>query len=1265
MKTFFAFLTLGLILTVSLPALGDFPIRQSSNKETEPVVVYNSTDNEYLLIWSEWIPAGNFYILGPVMGQRVSIHGSKLGAPFQIVGMAAKPSAAYNSKSDEYLVVFQGLGDILGQRINHDGKLIGGAVQLMTNAGYPRILYNELANEYFLAAYSFATIHHSINVRRIDPELQNLGSIKDLLVSNDSTYCLTYAPIAPKGRYLLSWWPEGHRLLDWEGNLIKSIKLDTGYPTGGYADGEGYIGYSADYVQSAFGYKDGNPVFLVVWDDTNNKWPRPEVPGVSATLGGVWGAFIDTVNPPAKVSNAYFPVTDIQLVRWHYGRWKPKVVYNKIAQKFMVAWNETPTNAATNDATVNHIRATTEFKNVMGFANVVLSRTNGNEDPDYPAIATSTASAAALVVWQDKRNVSSTDIDLYGNFFAATPVNNTNPGTNVQVNLGSGVTVTFDNVTGAGNTTLTTSNNGSPPPGGFTIVPLGSPTYYSITTTATHTGNIKICIQYNNAGMTPQQEAGLKLQVYESGQWKDVTTSLDVNANTICGTVGHLSDFAVMMPFATESITIISPNGNEDWTVGSEQRIKWTSANLNNPIRIEYSTNCGASYATIVISTANTGSYDWAIPNTPSTTCAVKILDAVDGIPWDISDAVFTISPVAPPSITVLQPNGGEKLPAGSECGIEWFCANFTDLVHIEYSTDGGMSFSTIIASTENDGAYVWKVPNTLSEHCRIKISDANDGNPANTSDADFAIVVAQTHSPILVTTTEESGPGSLREAILQANARAGIDTLFFQIPQGVAGYDADIGVWTIRPDSALPGISDEGLIIDGRSQSEFIGKDTNPRGPEIQLDGTEAGASASGLTATAPHVEIYSLIINHFKNAGIEMVGVGSGRISGCYVGTDFAGLSIAGNRLGIWLHGKTRHLHIAPVDTLPNVISANTEAGIFISDSSSHNVVLANFVGPYRPFDSAEGNGSQGILIQDKSDSNEVVDNRIFRNGYGVYIAGSSGNVVANNWIGTNPDWEPLGNKNDGVYISGEAQNNLVIENLIGHNGGHGVLVLGTAAIRNRTTRNAISQNAGSGIKNLYGGNTELAPPTIQSVTAAQITGSAGPGQTVEIYADENSQGHIYLGSTVADAVGNFVLALSGAAPLPFITATAIDTSGNTSEFSAPVATKVEANPQMQLPKEFALSPNYPNPFNPSTTIQYDLPLPAYITLKIFDLMGREIRTLVDTKKEAGCHHVVWDGKNGHENNMSSGVYFCQMNVRSEEQIIFRATGKLIFIK
>ncbi|MBN2009889.1 T9SS type A sorting domain-containing protein [candidate division KSB1 bacterium] len=131
---------------------------------------------------------------------------------------------------------------------------------------------------------------------------------------------------------------------------------------------------------------------------------------------------------------------------------------------------------------------------------------------------------------------------------ASGPSNNTPTGTNVTVNPGSGVEITFDNVTGAGNTTVSTTSNGTPPPGGFQVVPSGSPVYYDIETTASFSGNVEICIPYNDAGMTPAQEAALKLQVYENppGQWTDITTSLDVNANIICGTVSHLSEFAIM-----------------------------------------------------------------------------------------------------------------------------------------------------------------------------------------------------------------------------------------------------------------------------------------------------------------------------------------------------------------------------------------------------------------------------------------------------------------------------------------------------------------------------------------------------------------------------------------------------------------------------------------------------------------------------------------------------------------------------------------------
>lgn len=143
--------------------------------------------------------------------------------------------------------------------------------------------------------------------------------------------------------------------------------------------------------------------------------------------------------------------------------------------------------------------------------------------------------------------------------------NNTQPGTNVNVNLGNGSAITFDNATTSGNTAMTTSQTGTPPPNGFTITPAANPTYYNITTTATYSGKIKICIHYDDTGLTPAQEAALKLNVHENSQWVDITTSLDVNANIICGEVTHLSEFAVMYgsnPAAPSHFVFASNTGN-------------------------------------------------------------------------------------------------------------------------------------------------------------------------------------------------------------------------------------------------------------------------------------------------------------------------------------------------------------------------------------------------------------------------------------------------------------------------------------------------------------------------------------------------------------------------------------------------------------------------------------------------------------------------------------------------------------------------------
>ncbi len=96
---------------------------------------------------------------------------------------------------------------------------------------------------------------------------------------------------------------------------------------------------------------------------------------------------------------------------------------------------------------------------------------------------------------------------------------------------------------------------------------------------------------------------------------------------------------------------------------------------------------------------------------------------------------------------------------------------------------------------------------------------------------------------------------------------------------------------------------------------------------------------------------------------------------------------------------------------------------------------------------------------------------------------------------------------------------------------------------------------------------------------------------------------------------------------------------------------------------PSLFALEQNYPNPFNPSTTIEYRLSSSSDVTLKVYDLLGREVRTLVSEPQNSGSHTVTFDG-----HNLSSGVYFYTLRaigIESSHPGAFRATRKLLILK
>lgn len=216
--------------------------------------------------------------------------------------------------------------------------------------------------------------------------------------------------------------------------------------------------------------------------------------------------------------------------------------------------------------------------------------------------------------------------------------------------------------------------------------------------------------------------------------------------DTLCGGGGSCPRIQVdrainYLQGKTSSILLTAPNGGESWIANSIHAITWTSSGSIGNVKIELSTDNGSKWTTIIASTKNLGSYNWTVPNSPSTKCKVRIKDAAAGAPTDTSNNVFTIVAGPAPTLTVTSPNGGEKWDVGSAHNITWTTSGTVGNVKIEYSTNNGGNWTTVSSSTANDGSHPWTVPNTISSTCRVRISEASDGSPTDMSNAVFSII--------------------------------------------------------------------------------------------------------------------------------------------------------------------------------------------------------------------------------------------------------------------------------------------------------------------------------------------------------------------------------------------------------------------------------------------------------------------------------------------------------------------------------------------
>jgi titin len=311
------------------------------------------------------------------------------------------------------------------------------------------------------------------------------------------------------------------------------------------------------------------------------------------------------------------------------------------------------------------------------------------------------------------------------------------------------------------------------------------------------------------------------------------------------------------------------------------------------------------------------------------------------------------------------------------------------------------------------------------------------------------------------VTNVADSGAGSLRQAILKANATPGSNTIKFTIGTGLQ---------VIAPTSPLPAITNP-VVIDGTTQPGFSGT------PLIDLDGLFAGTSANGLVISAGMSTVKGLIVNAFTASGIVLSGKGGDTVHGNFLGTSANGtLSVPNGDAGVHV------VNVGSNQIIGNLIAGNTGFGVLITGAGAmKNVLQGNNIG-ITIGGNALPNG-YGVFIGPGAKSNTVggataaARNVISGNSvHGVVIAGAgtSGNMIQGDYLGVNQaGTAAVANGLDGVVIQDGATNNILAGDLLSGNGLFAVLLSGAGTTGNviKTSLIGTTADGNSGLSNASG--------------------------------------------------------------------------------------------------------------------------------------------------------------------------------------------------
>ena len=382
----------------------------------------------------------------------------------------------------------------------------------------------------------------------------------------------------------------------------------------------------------------------------------------------------------------------------------------------------------------------------------------------------------------------------------------------------------------------------------------------------------------------------------------------------------------------------------------------------------------------------------------------------------------------------------------------------FLGSFEVTTNSGGDVSFTETLTTTVAVGQVVTATATRLA-------------SPTDTSEFSACRTVTALSVPsVTVTNTNDSGAGSLRQAITGANSDSDLDQIIFNISGG--------GVKTISPVTPLPTLTNP-VIIDGLSQPG-----ASCSNPLIEINGTNAGSSVDGLHISASG-SIAGLVINRFDGDGIEFDTLGNNVVKCSRIGTDPTGtISLSNSLNGILLDGVSNNI-IGGTNNDGNLISDNAQTGASLDAdirgiNSSNNTIQGNIIGPSITGNNV-GSNSDNIGINLTNGSNNLIGgttaaarNVINSCRFGINLQNSSSNTIQGNYLGLNLAGEVgSGNQilNTGIRVE-NAPNNLiggtvagagnVVSNTRGFTFSVGILVTGSPSQNTVIKGNFVGTNA-----------------------------------------------------------------------------------------------------------------------------------------------------------------------------------------------------------